>query len=1821
MLKYIYAAVIAGIIIYINFVWGSVISWMLSITIIAIIFYFVVQLNLEDTVNKVFQKKKKDISDDPQIGHKLYLFGKKWESILKFSALAVVFVAAAWSIITTTHPKGNDAWFLNNDYHGISNTGIAFDQTLPLKSASSDSNAMYGKIKVDATTNNAQLTFDQYFVPVLKPTDGRKGIILNNIFPQAIQQKITLQNSKFKVQLGIAAHEPNIFKKLFWSEKDGLLLTVDLEAYDANLLEEWNLTAPFKDQLNIKTSNIEIGRNFFEFILNNQDIASGQAESYQVLETLLQDLGDSYILVQNDNGNKSYKFFPSKKVFDNQFSVAIDGVVQKPMLTNNANIGFDEKFYIGITNFRKQLSVKTFNPQSYPQSLPFKYELAFDYPNTYMLKSPGKQEAGNKNIRFITNDLDKIIEGELKEGFLFNTYNLLTNTPINGALDYFAGKPNSALHLNISDNHYNATQQQLAVANFTLATQDKSSQYLFNIRDFSQNGFSTEKSVSYLAIIFLAFVILTTFFPGKKLERIEPIILMVIMALAALRFILYWRVATFPPLENISKHELENTLINFDFNLGFAIPFPLTLLWIIAMVIGLILWRTGKLNFLKQLNLFDKINFANTKLNINVQYAIFIIGCFAIYFINKKITHIEILVRVITILVPLLGYIYFSTKANANYQYIAKPLKYGGKKNWLEHLHAYVYYFFYNPTSIITLLTLGFFALTDRGFAILFFLFLLLKNILINFLKKPLANSKINIGNRLLMPQNFWIYAILALIAYLCLLAIKPLFYYALTYKVWVVLGILALATLVVWLLMEHEKWRKIALGITALWALLAIIPVTNKLLDEQMGDVVKHVQYRASIIYQPIHEMLQANEYTSFKTQKIIETAENQWFINSYISKPYDNNETINLRAHSRVGVDYSTQTRDVVLARYVISEWGDLSMYLILIVLMLPMVLYLIAYRFVLVLTQGQGKDVDSYAGLIPLLILFTIALFVWLTATNRFVFFGQDFPFLSLTSKLSVLLPILLWFFSLTKQPTPKHSFHVDFQNNAIKYTLFIGLIAVFALTTVQKNELNNDNFSIVMETTKSYIEHDLNGILDNIQDNMESKGQKLKYNQIINQLAADTNFIELKDLRVRDAYTQSILNNLIAKPNTAFQLNNPLFMVYDNGRYQAVYNKNLYLELPPIENRRIWQGNILESIENNNSSHALVQWNQEKKQVDVPFITHNPIHGFQFAMIPKTWIKGAQDHVGVLNIMNNSSGKTDVFIYKNAQKNMIQNATSFASNMQFDDVATLYQNNKTFKIGFQSDGNKFATNKWINGTYRIIYPLKEQNFWVYSYANAIRSAYSNDSMILWNNHITLDYELSLQNQKAIAASIPGFEKKRYKRFNFSVIGADGDGNIRFMNDFVSARNIINPNDQATIFALQQKQFFYSNARHERDQWGNRNLLNLYLGPGSSVKGLTVAAVSSQLNAGWEQLTFTPPQGEQSSFAGQKLVKPWINDEHDFSALDIPMFLTNSSNFYHLLYMFLGSYTKDDFGNNNQYHIKNVLTKQAGKNNNFPLVHVAGNPMYLKNISTKEWPLTDKSATHKSYFGNENSLIANGFENNLGLRTKDKDKLDKMATTNDRVNFVDSALFTRLNSNKNSGYLWGFPEESFFLQSDRAHTEIHQNANLGVFTPSLGGYPFRVTPYKMAEMYLSLFTQNNNLQLSIVPNKLPKRSWNIDESWNDKYNNFLASQVFTGLRNVITMGTAKRLNDLAQKHSQYFFYAKTGTINEQGGQDLNSRRLIVMISNKDLTIPSNIGQASVYSIYFAFDNTQQIDWNAVNTIINNTIASKSFNYYFNK
>lgn len=1827
-LRGLYIALPALAIILLNIFLGSIISWTLSICIIACLLYYVAQINIE----QIIYRKTNSVDATDAVKFQAAQVIKKYKVILSFGLLTIAFVSSVICIYKTANPSGNHPWFFNNDYHGISNNGIAFSKSLAFTQQSEDSLGATGQLNITtAGTDKVKLTFSDFYQPVFAQTNDEQVYTpVNNIFPRAFKENFTISNGVNTITVKMSSGSGGLFDFLKRGKRKKIVYDLTVSSKDPFLADEEHIALPFSDHIQIEDRELTEGKTLYNLLLNSKSFASGQNETYAVLHYILDQLGETYLLANySGTEDKAYTIFPSRNFMSNGYQLIADGQKVTPQRTNSEALAFNHKIYIGFHNVQEKAYVTEVNNADYGLSKSgTSVAFIFDYPPAYLLSSPSdKQQAGNKNLRFISNNNDDIIQSDLREGFYFKNYSLSTGYRISGNLDYLSQQPNVPLTAGISDNNRRNIYQKVEQGKFNLQSDEAGVKYLFSIRDYSQNGFHFSKMILFAALIYLGMLALLIFFPGRNLVRIEPVIFTVIYMLLILRFILYWRLATFPPLENISKYELENTILNFDYKWGIQLPLPLTVIWVFLFLAILAVYRyyisRGKtFSFSPE----TKWGLTSPK-RINKGYAVFIGLCAALFFVNSGLLHIEILTRISSIIIPVAGYCYFTMLANKHFTFDQEWVLPKESRLYVR-IKAYFHYFINNPAFVITLLTIAFFTLTDRGFAILFTLFILLKNIFLNFLKKPFNSEHTRLKKMLFNPNNYWIYGILSLIIYLVILSFKSLFYYLLTYKL-IVIGLLLLIPLAI-LFFFYKKQRKIMLGlaaITGLYILMLLIPPTRNLMEAKATSAIKHVQYRASIIHQPISDLLSQNPYSSFQTRKIIETAENQWFINSYINKEYNNKAVINLRPYSKVGVDYNTQTRDVVIARFVIGELGNFTMYLILILTLLPLILYLISYRLT---DEAHYKlNYKSYAGVVPLLVFFTISLFVWLTATNRFVFFGQDFPFLSLTSKLSVVLPLILFGITLTQQPVTYRSYQLNLKTNLVRYAFFTVLIAGFALTTIKSNELSSNNFSIVVEKTKNRINKDLNAILYELQDSLDAKNKSYSYSGLVKILGEDKRFKALVEDSATDNYTKSILKQLVSKPSNALRIDNPLYMIYDNEQYSALYNEHLYLELPPVENRKVWNGSITENL---NLSYPLVNisYNNSNIVTALPYFKNDLASSLQLAIMPANWFVGARNNVGILNIRNDMKQRAELFIYKKADNNIIQNATAFANSCNNEDIASVSLPGSKFIIAYSNSGNYFAVNKWINGSYKILYPQKEKNFWMYHFANAVRSGYKADSMLQDNVAISLDYKLGNSIQSMIDQTYASADIRKNKRFKFSVIAADGEGNVRLMNDYVSNRIWLDPNDIVSINKLQQKHFFFSNIRNERDQWGNANLLSMHLGPGSSIKPLTTAAIASQINAGWGALhMLAPGQTEYENYGGFKLLKPWENDDHYRAGyLSIDKFLEVSSNFYQSAMIFLGSYPRSAFIKNNTISIKNVLSTRAGKNNSYPVFEINGGAYYLSNYDNRKgnWPATDYGAEkRKTFFGNENSILANGLEVNTGLRTKDKDKDDNTPGSYTRVNMLDSMNYRLLSPNKGSAFLWSMPEQSTMLQSQRDFKEIYQNFNLGLKTTTLGGYPYQVSPYKMLEMYLSLFNQNRNFSLQLIPKTQARINWQVDSSWAGvtPFNQFLASFIFKGMNDVIYggSGTAHAIGGLAGSHPGFYFYAKTGTINEQGSGSKNSRRLVVTITNKNMQQTENIGDPDtrIYTLYFAVDNNKDFDWALLNNIINETMTSQSFRNYF--
>ncbi len=1789
---------------------GTPITLFLSVTVTACLAYYLLQLQSERSIGNALQKGNTDgtifLQFIKDLRHKQYL-------LLSTSLLLVVFLSSMICLKKVLNPSTKNAWFKNTDYHAIRHLGIQFKQALNINAAnytdSTNSNFTFSihNQSYNVRTNN-------FYEPVLQEVDKGKYKCINNIYNQTFTDACEIKNSSYSLQINTKSISTINWAKP-WNKKLFTTYSFTVTCKDATLLRELGLNTNYSDTFSFTDKALTKGLSLQDLLSDRNHNKIINAHTAQIIQNLLLEVGEAYLLVNNTSEQaKNYVLFPSKEMIDNNYSLTANGITNYAKVINDYPLERNKDFQIGLSSNTK-LQLDTINGQS---------ALVFDMPKSYLLQGAQEAVLGKKNNKYITNNISELLNNNSKEAFLFDQYLLAEDQSISGILEYNTGLSENVFEGNIIDNNTQKMSKLQAGQQFNLSSADGSIKYLLDVKDFSQNGFNYRNILLYCSFLFLAFLALQIFAPGKKLERIEPIILACIYALVTLRFILYWRIATFPPLENISKHELESTLLGFDFHLfGMQFPVPLTLVFISIILMGIVLHRKfnwqkyrPKISLHKYLN---KYNWQKTHRTLAIYLAILLV-CFVVF----AFIPIEFTKRISSILIPIIAYQFFSWKVAETYTVHALEVQ-SIKWHFLKYFKSLLHYFINNPTFYLTLSTIIFFALVDRGFCIVFILFILLKNIILNFYKKSFGSTKIKLWEMFLNPKNYWIYAILSLFIYLILLSAKSLFYYLLTYKLIVLLVVCVLAWLIVHLFYKQHTKSNMAFGIITLALIINLcIPAANTWLDKKITDKIKHVQYRASIIHQPINDLLSQNAYSSFNTRKIIETAQNQWFINSYITKPFDNTKPINLQSFSKIGVNYNTQTRDVVLARFVIAEFGGLAMALILALFILPLLIYLLSYK----LKNTDATPIfipDSYAALTPLLLLFTISLFVWLTATNRFVFFGQDFPFLSLTSRLSVLLPMLLYAIVLTRKPQAYNAMALNIPLGASRYALLFIAIVVFGYATFSKNNLSDTNFNVVVASAKNNIEHPFNNILNQVQDSLQAKGVKINYDKLCRLVKKHSSYLAFKKDISTDVYTNSILTNWEKNNASAMLVNNPLYMRYENGRYLAEYNSTLYLAKPVTENKMVWHGNIVG--QNTLATETIdLQYGKYNNKLSLPaYVNDASTNGLDMAFLPATWLANKGQAIGLINVQNQYKKSTKILIQKTETNNLIQQAQNYVHAIEIGEQVAVQNKRNKFNILLSANNPIFAKHQWVNNAYKTIYPLREKYFYPYNFCNTIRSAFNQEPN--YTTALTLDYALLQNVQSQINATYANGAKS--KRTNFAVIAADGNGNIRLMNDYNATRKWIDPNNSMALATLQTKHFFYSNAKNERDQWGNANLLQLYLGPGSSIKPLILANLASQVNAGWQYLKYIPANREdKNNYAGMPLALPWKSDEHSFPAqMDIPTYIEQSSNFFHSIMLFLGSYSKRSFGDST-YSITNILESKPNNKNVFPKVAYLDKQYYLPsfNKGKNNWPYSDASHTIPSYFANENSILANALNINANLATNDKDKQDGSAGSVTPRYFIDSTIYQKLLSKNTAQFLWSFPEASQFLQSMRHYVsnkkknELNENFNLGLKATTLGGYPYQITPFKMLEMYNALFTFNRNYNMHITPKLISKKDWQVDSSWKmQEYRTFLAENIFTGMQRVITNGTGKQLQNIKNKYPQYYFYAKTGTINEAGYKQLNSRRLVVCVTNKDLSKAENIGNAKVFSFYFTIDNNKDFDWNLLNNIINSSLQSATCKNYF--
>jgi hypothetical protein len=116
------------------------------------------------------------------------------------------------------------------------------------------------------------------------------------------------------------------------------------------------------------------------------------------------------------------------------------------------------------------------------------------------------------------------------------------------------------------------------------------------------------------------------------------------------------------------------------------------------------------------------------------------------------------------------------------------------------------------------------------------------------------------------------------------------------------------------------------------------------------------HFKYRAIIHTQTVGEIMQDESYDHSNSQRLLNAAQNQWFLQYHFNKGkerIDDEGIVSLLPHFKKGVTWNTQISDVILSRYVIGELSGL----------VPLTIILFTLVFLGLIFKHDNKKIKKF------------------------------------------------------------------------------------------------------------------------------------------------------------------------------------------------------------------------------------------------------------------------------------------------------------------------------------------------------------------------------------------------------------------------------------------------------------------------------------------------------------------------------------------------------------------------------------------------------------------------------------------------------------------------------------------------------------------------------------------------------------------------------------------------------------------------------------------------------------------------------------------
>lgn len=988
---------------------------------------------------------------------------------------------------------------------------------------------------------------------------------------------------------------------------------------------------------------------------------------------------------------------------------------------------------------------------------------------------------------FLTSSVAAVMDDPKEGGYYYNIFELDDNRyHINAEMRYKVGTSTETLAVEVMDLYSADPSQKITSHEFNLATHSPDVEWMFAVRDLrAENPMGWDYIFRILfTFIFLVLIRLAVdyFLQTKSLSYLELSVYIVILCMTTVRLIISWRVSTFVPIEDVTGPVFAKMRNGTSGWTCFVYVYPLALtLWSVlkgwtwsrslldgtaARIADL---RAGLDEYCRTEKWAGYV--FGPKMRVPVLFLAGLLLCF----LGSRISPLS---RLLNIPGPLILYILFEL-------WIAVKECREGESLVLLRI-------------VISLALMGYLFLADAGFIVVFAVYLVLLHCIIGPLTDSIPAFRGRKSYLKYLLSGFSLLAVFAILKYEGELMIWLFDNIRWMSKVMWVLLSLAVAVLsgaVFLVVLSRNDSQKHTGAVYAVYAVCVVLCAASLVFTNYFGDKIAekvegkaHMKWRAEVQKldedknETIDDLMLKCDFNSSDITFIMRSAHNQWFINQYFKEgdSCNHNRYFELQPHSNQGSTFTTQTTDLAITRYVTAEHGHWPARWMLLLFLILISIYCFEIRF----GDEDGKLDRVLLG--ALVLMFTLALLVYLSATNRIVFIGQDFPFMSIQSRVAVIFPVLLMLIATFPVMNDRMAEERGMDSGSMirqKYCipLFLFLFYILTIVAIKPLGVNQDD-----------TQFDVSAIIQDVSSKVDVIDRDFERFQRINDMISapkDQVWEEFKNSpddisrNLRNAMTQTsdstkFFASLLAYfDSEQVDKDDPeelLHMRKRNGIWHLAVNKKHFFIPSKKSVAEMWKGHVYAArvhrefkfadVKGDGTDENFIDSTKSYEPNIIPKNLRDRIANVKLVKFDKSWTPDSEPLILVTSKQARGSRQ---FYHIESHEGAIKGSSSrnqVATRVKRGDVLILNVLDRrgeveevvSWKYDMEAD-RYLAKNIWLNGRNRLFYPMGKDFIWSYQFANLVSTVYGKDDQYRDSSiRLSLDYELHKKFSRLLASS---------------------------------------------------------------------------------------------------------------------------------------------------------------------------------------------------------------------------------------------------------------------------------------------------------------------------------------------------------------------------------------------------------------------------------------------------------------------------------